>query len=933
MFRRLISLSLAGITQRHGPVSSKFTEEVRKMRRRDVVLILMFLLIGTSMVDAQEIVNLFDNPGFEEGEGTDVQEIPGWQLYKQENATGLLTIDTEEAIEGKQCVFIEVTGVPAGGTWNLRFDHTRRFSVEQGMTYTMSFWLKGDAGPITLSASRAEQNPAGAWGALAQEVVNPTAEWEEYHLTFESPEDRLVMWQLLISNPEQTYYADHARCYEGEYVPDAIGQQTQAYSPAPDDGAIYEDTWVNLGWRTGDFAVSHDVYFGDNFDDVNVGAESVFQGNQAGTFLVAGFPGFPYPEGLVPGTTYYWRIDEVNDTEPNSPWKGTVWSFTIPPKTAYDPIPTDGVKFVSLDAELSWTRGFGSKLHTVYFGDNFDDVNNAVVGLPQLDATYTPGTLDLDKAYYWRVDEFDGADTYKGDVWSFRTLPIIPITNPNLVGWWKLDEGAVAFDWSGHGNYGTLEGDPQWVAGYDGDALEFDGNGDYVELPTGIIGSDKGSISMWIKTIQTVRGMIFYGSDGTSGDGYGSDNELHINVENGGVAEFLIEGGDSDVSIESSALNDDSWHHIAATWDINGQASLYVDGGAPISVDHTGNNFNLSGRIRLGRPNASTRYYAGLLDDVRVFNYVLSPDDIALTMRGDVKLAWNPKPANGAILNKREVSSLGWSPGDNASQHDVYLGTDRDAVADADASDTTGTYRGRQGAASYTPPEGIEWGQSHFWRIDEYNTDATITKGRIWSFTILDFILVEDFEDYDIGNNEIWWAWIDGLGYASHPTLPAHPGNGTGSIVGDETTGSYMEETIVHGGGKSMPVFYDNNQQGKVRYSEVEKTLSSQRDWTVEGVGVLSVWFYGVTSNAAEPLYVALNGNAVVTHDNPNATQIEAWTEWTIDLQAFADRGVNLANVNTIAIGLGNKKNPVAGGSGKIYIDDIRLYRPPEPAP
>ncbi len=131
-----------------------------------------------------------------------------------------------------------------------------------------------------------------------------------------------------------------------------------------------------------------------------------------------------------------------------------------------------------------------------------------------------------------------------------------------------------------------------------------------------------------------------------------------------------------------------------------------------------------------------------------------------------------------------------------------------------------------------------------------------------------------------------------------------------------------------------MPVFYDNNQQGKLRYSEVEKTLSSQRDWTVESVGVLSLWFHGVASNAAEPLYVALNVNAVVTHDNPNAAQIETWTEWSIDLQAFADQGVNLSNVNTIAIGLGNKKNPVAGGSGVMYIDDIRLYPPPpEPAP
>jgi hypothetical protein len=84
----------------------------------------------------------------------------------------------------------------------------------------------------------------------------------------------------------------------------------------------------------------------------------------------------------------------------------------------------------------------------------------------------------------------------------------------------------------------------------------------------------------------------------------------------------------------------------------------------------------------------------------------------------------------------------------------------------------------------------------------------------------------------------------------------------------------------------------------------------------------------GITSNGAEPMYVVLNGSAVVTHDNPNAAQVTTWTEWNIDLQAFADQGVNLANVDTIALGLGDKTNPQAGGSGKMYVDDIRLYRP-----
>ncbi len=122
-----------------------------------------------------------------------------------------------------------------------------------------------------------------------------------------------------------------------------------------------------------------------------------------------------------------------------------------------------------------------------------------------------------------------------------------------------------------------------------------------------------------------------------------------------------------------------------------------------------------------------------------------------------------------------------------------------------------------------------------------------------------------------------------------------------------------------------MPVFYDNS---VLKYSEVEKTLTYPRDWTENGVSTLSIWFRGNSDNAAETLYVALNGSAVVNHDNANAAQIDRWTEWIIDLKAFADQGVDLANVNTIAIGLGNKNNPQAGGSGTMYFDDIRLYRP-----
>jgi len=195
-----------------------------------------------------------------------------------------------------------------------------------------------------------------------------------------------------------------------------------ASGPTPADGDLVEDTWVNMSWRAGDSAVSHDVYLSDNFEDVDNGAAAAFQGNQTTTFLVAGFPGFPYPDGLVPGTTYYCRVDEVNDTEPNSPWTGDIWSFAVPPRTAYNPDPADGAGFVDLDATLSWTGGFEAKLHTVYLGDSFEDVNNAAGGSPQGDTTYTPASpLESEKVYYWRVDEFDPPFTHKGDVWAFTT--------------------------------------------------------------------------------------------------------------------------------------------------------------------------------------------------------------------------------------------------------------------------------------------------------------------------------------------------------------------------------------------------------------------------------------------------------------------------------------------------------------------------------
>lgn len=685
-----------------------------------------------------------------------------------------------------------------------------------------------------------------------------------------------------------------------------------ASTPSPADGVVLEDTWVNLMWSPGLSAVSHDVYLSDNLADVEAGAESAFQGNQASAMFIAGFPGMPFPEGLVPGTTYYWRIDEV-EADGTTKYTGPVWSFMVPSKTAYNPSPPDGGKHIDPDVQLSWTGGFGSKLHTVYFGDNFDDVNNAAGGLAQAAATYTPGTLERDTTYYWRIDEFDPPATHKGDVWSFKTLPIITITDPNLIGWWTFDEGSgdTALDFSGYGNEGKFGGDPEWVEGAIGGALDLDGD-DYVAID-GVaddITSTNITLSAWIKTIQGGEGNVFAANSGGS-------HPLMFGIDGGNP--YVNDGGDTEFP---PAVNDNQWHMI--TYVRKGsRGTIYVDG---VEVGTYLAAFTLDGvnRWSIGQEwdTNPSDFYVGMVDDVRFYNASLTANQVKELMRGDPLVAWNPKPNNKSTVGIKEASKpISWSAGDEAAEHDVYFGTDKAAVSNADASDATGIYQGRQGTNSYTlPASSIEWGGGpYYWRVDENNNDGSISAGPTWSFSVADYLIVDDFESYndlnpdDLDSKRIFYTWLDGF---DNPAI-------NGSVVGYASP-PFAEQSIVHSGRQAMPLFYDNG----VGISEATLTLVDQRNWTEEGVGALTIWFRGEAANAVVPLYVALNGNAVVTHSNLTASQIDTWTQWTIDLQVFADQGVNLSNVNTISLGLGNKSNPLAGGTGTMYFDDIRLYRP-----
>jgi len=632
-----------------------------------------------------------------------------------------------------------------------------------------------------------------------------------------------------------------------------VGGFGPASGPDPADGAIHPDTWVTLSWRPGDFAVSHDVYLGDNFDDVNEGTGDTFRANQPDTFFVAGFPGFPYPDGLVPGTTYYWRIDEVNDANVASPWKGPVWSFTVPPKTAYNPNPADGAKFVDPDADLSWTAGFGAKLHTVYFGDNFDDVNSAIGGLAQGTTTYTLDPLELEKDYYWRVDEFDAITTHKGDVWTFTTaragggIKGEYFNNMDLSGIPALSrvDPQINFNWA------SSEADP--LVGADQFSVRWTGEVEavFTETYTFYTNSDDG-VRLWVDGRQLVDNWTDHGA-----------------TENAGTID-LVAGQVYSLQME-----------------------FYENGGDAVA------------ELRWSSPRTPKQL---------IPQAALSPPVKALS----------PNPPNGAT-GARMTTILSWSPGDDAASHQVYFGIDADAVRNATTASPQ--YKGSKalGSESYDPGK-LAWFTTYYWRVDEVNNVHPDSPwvGNLWSFTTGDFLVVDDFELYnDInpgeeGSNRIFLTWIDGY------DIPTN-----GSQVG-YTDPPFCEQTIVHSGRQSMPLFYNNS--GPAYYSEATLPLSETRDWTEEGVKILTLWFYGDPANAAESMYVAVANatgpTAVVYNDNPDAALIDDWTQWNIDLEEISNQGVVLTNVDSIAIGFGNRNNPQVGGSGMVFIDDIRLYRP-----
>ncbi len=466
------------------------------------------------------------------------------------------------------------------------------------------------------------------------------------------------------------------------------------------------------------------------------------------------------------------------------------------------PSPADEATNIPRDVVLGWNPGGFAATHDVYLGTSYDDVNAASAANPlgilasadQTAATFDPpGLLEFGQTYYWRVDEVNSAPDFKvypGNVWSFTTEPFayqvtgVTATASTTSVATSGPEKAVNGSGLVDGLHSTTEAD-MWL------------------------GNAQAGDPVWIR-FDFDRTYKMY--------------EMKLWNYNGGYEMFLGLGL-NEVTVEYATDTDD--------WMVLGD---YVLDRAPGTDDYAGMTIDLAGiaarSIRFDiHSNRSTTQLRYGLSEVQ-FYYIPAH-------------AREPQPAAGATGIDPQVD-LSWRAGREAASHDVYFGTDQQAVAD-------GTAPAQTVADSSFDPGALTLGQTYYWRVDEVNEAAmpSIWPSDVWSFSTQEYFAVDDFESYtdDVEAGEaVFLTWIDG-----------YEVDGNGSIVGNSNP-PYTEQSDVHGGAQGMPFFYDNTVG--VTVSEAVRTLSPAQDWTRNGADTLTLYFKGdpIGFLAESDSHIVMNG-------------------------------------------------------------------------
>jgi len=364
---------------------------------------------------------------------------------------------------------------------------------------------------------------------------------------------------------------------------------------------------------------------------------------------------------------------------------------------AANPNPFDKMTEVGIDPTLSWAPHATATNRDVYFGTSQAAVEDANTLSPehkglQTETTYKPDVLSPNSTYFWRIDEVSGTPI-KGDVWQFTT-GMYRQTEINLKAHYSFDTddivGSTALDRSVPPYYdGNITNSPSVVAGRIGQALSFNGSNNYVAIPRMI--EDSFSISMWVKTLQTGGTPNWYNGKGL------------VDAECGGVtydfgtsligSKFGF-GVNSPTITSTTAINNDQWHHCVATRSaITGEMKVYVDGG-PAESSTTATTLPLTAptRITIGMIQTNNNYFNGQLDDIAIWDRVLSQSEIQdINDLGPL--------GESFVENNLPVFTINPFSKSDAREGNSYADSIADSATDSDVDDIL----------SYTVESGSAW--------------------------------------------------------------------------------------------------------------------------------------------------------------------------------------------------------------------------------
>ncbi len=319
-------------------------------------------------------------------------------------------------------------------------------------------------------------------------------------------------------------------------------------------------------------------------------------------------------------------------------------------------------------------------------------------------------------------------------------------------------------------------------------------------------------------------------------------------------------------------------------------------------------------------------YYQGCGSQADLMvDYDDGEDKTTVWVEVDPNRAYNPDPICCTDPEAEPVPQevcLSWDAGATAEEHFVFLHTNIDKLT------TPGDMSALVAITEETEycTEPLILGATYYWRVDEVWDCGTAT-GQLWCFVVTSCVSFDDMESYDNADpeNYIWATWVEGAG-----DVHGQGGNGTGSCM-------YTATDPVHTGEKSMEYFYNSTGwEREYAYSEVQKPLDPAENFADNGEKVLRLWFYGDPTNITESMWVALTDGSANTEistygilvDSPDDIKNAEWKDWIIDLQDFADGGVNLEDIVEISIGFGERgrdgEHP-GDPIGVVNFDDIAL--------